>query len=101
MIGVINTIAPSTTAPAIIKRPRLSARTKNSNGNAQNKHRYNGFTRNQQATPKTVPAANDQPTDFRLTATTSSQSPPITNHVVGASAEGATPTIAIRGDSAA
>src|SRR2546423_14684004 len=98
-IGAIIKVVPSITAPAIMIRLRRFARPKKNRGNVQNKHRYRGLTRNQHATPRTKPAANAKRTLLRFAENRSSHNPPITNQVVGASADGATPTIASNGES--
>src|SRR6185295_7406880 len=67
---------------------------------AQNRHRYSGFTRNQQATPNTAPAPSANQMLLRFATINNSQFPPRTSQVVGVSAEGYAEYIANKGDRA-
>src|SRR5215510_11523935 len=90
---------PSTTATANFSRwaqPTFSTRARTT---AQPTPRYNGFTRNQQATPKSTPAPRAHSTLFRFAASNKAQLPASTNHIVGGSAEGDTPYKANNGES--
>src|ERR1700757_3289704 len=65
-----------------------------------NIERKSGLTLSQQAMPKRTPAPVAQQILPRFRARTREHSAAMTNHVVGASAEGETPTIASKGESA-
>src|SRR5262245_33094101 len=94
-MGAIKITVPAKTAAAIFKLFRSKR-----NAMAQPTQRYNGFTRNQHATPSATPAASASQTLLRCAASSSSQLPPSTNHVVGTSAEGYAAYIANNGESA-
>src|SRR5262249_15994771 len=92
---------PNTTIALSAMRFRHSVHRKIRRGKTQKIQRYNGFTLSQQAMPRISPAPNAHHMLTRFIAINSSQSPDITNQVVGASAAGDTPTIARSGESGA
>src|SRR5687767_8812727 len=93
--------AASTTVALMINLFVQPPLDKTNSGTAQKSERYSGFTRSQHATPSRAPEARANKRLCRLIAISKSHNAPSTNHAVGASAEGETPTIANRGDSAA
>src|SRR6185369_424542 len=98
-ISAIKITVPAKTAAAIFNRNDQASFTM-SNAIAQATHRYNGLTRNQHAMPSATPAAKASQTLLRCAASSSNQSPPSTNHVVGTSADGYAAYIANNGESA-
>src|SRR5688572_24367340 len=93
--------AASTTGALMINLFFQSPVATTNNGTAQKNERYSGFTRSQHATPSTAPEARANQRLCRLIAISKSHNAPHTNHAVGASADGETPTMANKGDSAA
>src|SRR4051794_2682913 len=87
-MGAITTTVPNKTAALNFSLTGHAALANARSPIAQPKHKYNGFTRSQHATPSSNPAPSANQKSLRCRARSSSQLPPSTNHVVGISAEG-------------
>src|SRR5687768_16693743 len=90
----MTTTVPNNAAADICNLRRHAAGVNNNNATAQPTHKYNGFTRNQQAIPSKTPAPSASHTLLRLADNNNIHAPPSTNHVAGASADGYAPYIA-------
>src|SRR4030081_2325766 len=99
--GAITSSAASMTPADMRARRRQLARTNKSSASPQKNTNSIALARSQQEAPTSAPAPMAHATLFLFAARRASQAPPTIIHAVGASARGAAPDNASKGQSAA